>query len=39
MSPDEVMLDVSQYPMPILEDIVIERRLDHEIKELGHITL
>jgi hypothetical protein len=35
----EERLNVEDYPMPQLEDIEVERRLDHEIKTLGHITL
>ena len=33
------MLDVSSYPMPVLEEIEVIKRLDHEIKTKGHITL
>lgn len=36
---EEKMLNVSDYPMPVLEDIQITKRLDHEIKTKGHITL
>lgn len=35
----EKMLDVSSFPMPVLEEIQVIKRLDHEIKTKGHITL
>lgn len=35
----EKIFRVDEYPMPQLENIEIEVRLDHEIKTLGHITL
>lgn len=35
----EKMLDVSSFPMPVLEEIEVIKRLDHEIKTKGHITL
>jgi hypothetical protein len=33
------MLNVADYPMPELSKIEILKRLDHEIKKKGHITL
>lgn len=35
----EKMLDVSSFPMPVLEEIQVIKRLDHDIKTKGHITL
>lgn len=35
----EKMLNVSDYPMPDLDDIEIIKRLDHDIKTKAHITL
>ena len=36
---EQKSLDVSSYPMPVLEEIEVVKRLDHEIKTRGHITL
>lgn len=36
---EEKLLNVSDYPMPVLEEITVVKRLDHEIKTRGHITL
>ena len=33
------MLNVEDYPVPQLQEIEPEMRLDHEIKDVGHITL
>lgn len=35
----EKLFNVSEHPMPIFEEIEKIKRLDHEIKNVGHITL
>ena len=32
-------LNVSDYPLPVLGDIEVKKRLDRELKTKGHITL
>lgn len=31
--------DVSQIPMPVLEEVVVEKRLDQEVMAKGHFKL
>lgn len=33
------ILNVSDYPMPVLGEIEVKKRLDRELKTKGHITL
>ncbi len=35
----EKRFNIEDYPIPQLDDIEVEKRLDHEIKITGHITL
>jgi hypothetical protein len=33
------VLNVADYPMPVLSEIEVKKRLDRELKTKGHITL
>lgn len=33
------ILNVADYPMPVLAEIEVKKRLDRELKTKGHITL